>query len=233
MKLTGNTVLITGGATGIGFAMAKALLEMGNTVIICGRRADRLIQAKEQLPALHIRCCDVTNPKERETLFDWVTKAFPDLNVLINNAGIQRDIDMKQGLSELTSGESEIAINLEAPIELCARFTPFLKERTNPTIINVSSGLAFMPERAARMPVYCATKAGLHGFCLALRMQLKEIGIEVIEAIPPAVISELNIESRRRRGAEFKGLPSDEYVDQLFEKIEQGENEIRILYPSK
>ena len=205
MQLSGNTILITGGATGIGYALAKAFFEKGNTVIICCRRESRLTQAKEENPSLITRICDVTNPEQRKALFQWVTKEHPNLNVLINNAGIQRDIDFSKGPGELTSGESEIAVNLDAPVHLCALFAPFLSKAKNAAIINVSSGLLFIPERASRMPVYCATKAGLHAFCRSLRVQMEGSGIEIIEAIPPAVISELNIESRRKRGCRVQG----------------------------
>jgi uncharacterized oxidoreductase len=153
MNLFGNTMLITGGATGIGFALADEFLRKGNTVIICGRRADRLEQAQKALPGLIVRVCDVTDQKQREALFAWATTAYPALNVLVNNAGIQRDLDFTRGLAGLDAGESEIEVNLVAPVELSALFVPFLMQRENAAIINVSSGLALRPQSAA----------GLHG----------------------------------------------------------------------
>jgi uncharacterized oxidoreductase len=226
MNLFGNTMLITGGATGIGFALADEFLRKGNTVIICGRRADRLEQAQKALPGLIVRVCDVTDQKQREALFAWATTAYPALNVLVNNAGIQRDLDFTRGLAGLDAGESEIEVNLVAPVELSALFVPFLMQRENAAIINVSSGLALRPQSAARMPVYTATKAGLHAFSLSLRAQLKDTGVEVVEIIPPAVISELNPEGRRRRGSLFSGLSAGEYAAGVIRKMEQGEVEI-------
>lgn len=226
MKLSGNTILITGGATGIGYALAEEFLARGNTVLLCGRREDRLKEAQQKHPELIIKVCDVTKEKDREALFVWATIEHPDLNVLVNNAGIQRDIDLTKGMEDLT-GESEISINLIAPIHLSARFIPFLHNQTNAAIINVSSGLALRPESASRMPIYTATKAGLHAFSISLRGQLKDSGFEVIELLPPAVISELNPEGRRKRGAQFRGLDAKAYAASVFESLANGDTEIR------
>ena len=197
MKLSGNTVLITGGATGIGYAMAESFLEAGNDVIICGRREDRLLKAKQKHPDIHIKVCDVADEEDRKTLFKWSTENFRDLNILVNNAGVQRDIDFTKGVAEFLAGESEIKINLEAPIVLSGMFIPFLTGKKEAAIINVSSGLGFVP--AARMPVYSASKAGLHAFYMALRHQLKNQRIKVFEVVPPVVDTELNAEGRAKR----------------------------------
>jgi len=225
-----NTILITGGATGIGYSMAKYFYERGNTIIICGRREDRLAQVSKELQGIRTVKCDVANPDDRKDLFNYVSKNFPEVNILINNAGIQRDIDLTKGLDELDRGDSEIRINLEAPVYLSALFTPILSGKKNATIINVSSGLAFMVERAARCPVYCATKAGLHAFSIAQRIQLAPLGIRVVEIIPPMVESELNMESRVKRNmvkSPFM-LTSDEFVEKTFVQMEQDVDEIRI-----
>ena len=229
MEMSNHTVLITGGATGIGYAMAKYLLERGNNIIICGRREERLLQAKRELHGIHTFRCDVTNPDERHALREYVSGNFPKLNMLINNAGIQHDIDLTKGVETLTGGDSEIAVNLEAPVYLSALFTPLLSGKKNATIVHVSSGLAFMVERAARTPVYCATKAGLHAFSIAQRIQLAPIGIRVVEIIPPMVESELNIEGRKKRNMlkmPFM-LTADDFVKQAFAKMEQDTDEIR------
>lgn len=127
MQTKGNTVLITGGATGIGFALADTLVNAGNKVIICGRRESKLKEAKKKLPLLQTRVCDVSQEKERHALFSWVKENFPDLNMLINNAGIQRFINLKKGTGDLLAGENEIETNLVAPIYLSAHFIPLLQ----------------------------------------------------------------------------------------------------------
>ena len=227
--MSGNTVLITGGATGIGYSIAKYFHKRGNTIIICGRREDRLKQAAQELQGIHMFKCDVANPDDRMALLKQVSEHFPKVNILVNNAGIQRDIDLTKGLDELDSGDSELRINLEAPVYLSGLFTPLLSHKENATIIHISSGLAFMVERAARCPIYCATKAGLHAFSIAQRIQLEPLGIRIVEIIPPMVESELNMESRRKRNM-LKSpymISSDDYVEATFAKIEQGMEEIR------
>ncbi|MGA2526624.1 MAG: SDR family NAD(P)-dependent oxidoreductase [Smithellaceae bacterium] len=210
MKISGNTILITGGATGIGYAMAEAFLEAGNEVIICGRRKERLLEAQKKHPDLHIKVCDVADGADRKTLVKWATANFKKLNILVNNAGVQRDIDLTKGIDEFMAGESEIKINLEAPIVLSGLFIPYLTGKKKAAIINVSSGLGFVP--MARMPVYSATKAGLHAFSLALRHQLRNQAIKVFEMVPPAVDTELNPEGRVKRGNFKAGLTPEEFV---------------------
>src|SRR5579859_3919624 len=189
MKLTGNTILITGGATGIGFELAAALAQRGNEVIICGRRADRLDEAKAKVPQLHTHVGDVRDPRALAT---WAVEAFPALNVLINNAGVQHLFDFNA--PDFAKADEEIAINLLAPIELTAMLLPHLQQRADAAIVNVSSGLAFVP--LARMPIYCATKAALHSLTMTMRDQLRGTGIRVFEIIPPIVQSELGATHR-------------------------------------
>ena len=230
MKMNGNAILITGGASGIGFSMAKYFHKQGNALLICGRREDRLADAAKALPGIQTIKCDVTNPGDRSALFAHVQNTFPNMNILINNAGIQRDIDLTKGMVDFDNGENEIRINLEAPVFLSALFTPFLAGRENAAIINVSSGLAFMPDFSAGMPIYHATKAGLHAFSVVQRKQLAALGIRVIEIIPPTVESELNPEGRRKRGVGRASnlMPSDEFVEKVLVKMEQDEDEIRL-----
>jgi uncharacterized oxidoreductase len=210
MKTTGNTIVITGGATGIGYAMAESFLEAGNEVIICGRRENRLLEAQKRHPELHIRVCDAADRAEQEKLIKWISEKFPNLNILVNNAGIQRDIDFTKGIDEFLDGENEIIINLEAPIILSGMFVPHLIGKKNAAIINISSGLGFIP--AASMPVYSATKAGLHAFSMALRHQLLNHGIKVFEVVPPGVDTELNMEGRSGRGGYKPDLKPAEFV---------------------
>ncbi|MCL2772294.1 MAG: SDR family NAD(P)-dependent oxidoreductase [Oscillospiraceae bacterium] len=229
MKMSGNTILITGGATGIGYSMAKYFSARDNEVVICGRRIDRLEQAKKELPGLHTVQCDVTNPDERKKLLTYMNEHFPNMNILINNAGIQRDIDLSKGISELESGESEILVNFEAPVYLSALFNPMITGKDNAAIVHVSSGLAFRAEYSIGVPLYCATKAAIHAFSLTQRKQLTPLGIKVIELIPPAVISELNPEGRKKRNSAVSlyMISSDDYVESALSKMEQGEDEIR------
>ena len=194
MKVTGNTVLITGGATGIGFALAKALLDRGNEVIVCGRRADRLTAARTSNPSLRIRVADVADARSRADLVAWIGDSFPRVNVLVNNAGIQRLVDLQGGAGEMGKADEEIATNLSAPIHLTSMMLPLLTGRPEAAIVNVSSGLGFAP--IARMPVYCATKAALHSLTMSLRHQLRETRVKVFEVIPPIVTSELGADHR-------------------------------------
>ncbi len=185
MKISGNIILITGGATGIGFALANAFAGSGNKVLICGRRQGRLAEAKKALPGIEIFQCDISKEEGREALYEWATSNFPGLNVLINNAGIQRPINFKNGMADLLNNEDEVEINLRSQIYLSARFIPFLLKCDTAGIANVSSGLGFVP--LARFPVYSATKAAIHSFTKTLRYQLRDTKIKVFEIIPPTV----------------------------------------------
>jgi uncharacterized oxidoreductase len=201
MNIKGNTVLITGGATGIGFALAEALVKTGNTVIVCGRREKRLNEAKEKIPALYTQKCDVTQEADREALFDWVSTEFKGFNMLFNNAGIQKMIDFTTGAEGLFTRGDEITTNLAAPIYMTAQFIPLLMAQKEAAIVNVSSGLGFVP--IAAMPVYCATKAAMHSFSVSLRYQLRETPVKVFELIPPTVETELG----RTEGDDELGYP--------------------------
>ena len=186
LRISGNTILITGGATGIGLALAEAFLRVENKVIICGRREDKLVQAKDKFSKLQTMKFDVANPEDRDRLYHWVIENHKDFNILINNAGVQKAIDFKKGTTDLQGDENEININLQAPVHLTAQFVPHLMTQKEAAIVNISSGLAFIP--ITIMPVYCATKAALHSFTLSLRYQLRDTSIKVFEIIPPQLI---------------------------------------------
>lgn len=188
MQNTGNTILITGGTSGIGFELAKQLQGLGNTVIVTGRDAARLDEVRASLPGVHALRSDVTDAVAIDRLFVEVTARFPALNVLINNAGIMRVHDLTSSTSptELTK---EIETNLMAPIWMVQRFLAHLTSKPNATIVNVTSGLAFVPLAVA--PIYGATKAGLHSYTQALRAQLRGSTVEVIELAPPATTTPL------------------------------------------
>ena len=178
MELSGHSVLVTGGATGIGSAIATRFLEAGSQVLVCGRRADKLHELQRRHPQLRTRVCDVEDPAQRVALRDWAIKEFPTLDVLVNNAGIQQYLQLGDQ-PDWQLMRREIAINLESPVHLATLFIPHLVRRTRAAIINVSSGLSFVP--LARAPLYSATKAAIHSFTLSLRHQLRDTPIEVIE----------------------------------------------------
>jgi uncharacterized oxidoreductase len=192
MNISGNTILITGGTSGIGFELAAELLKLGNTVIITGRDPRRLEETQRKLPGVHTFQSDVSDRKSIPVLFDAVIKKFPALNVLINNAGIMRKINLQNRKNETGNGAEsvlqdlgrEIETNLLGPIRMVKQFLPHLKAVNGAAIVNVSSGLAFVPFPIA--PIYCATKAGLHSFTQSLRAQLKNASIKVFELAPPA-----------------------------------------------
>jgi len=219
MNLKNNTILVTGGATGIGLALAERFFNLGNEVIICGRREDKLNAAKERFPKLHVKCCDVANEKERTELTAWVLQEFPDFNVLVNNAGIQQRVNFKDNAFDWHQLQQELAINLEAPIHLSKMFIPHLLATNNSCIINVSSGLAFLPPVMA--PVYGATKAGLHSFTFCLRHQLDGTSVQVIEIVPPAVNTDLG-----GAGLHTSGVDLNEFADAVFVGLEKGDLEI-------
>lgn len=218
MELAENTVLVTGGASGIGLALAKRFLQEGSEVVLCGRRLEKLQEAQAAHPAMKIRVCDVAVEAERIALRDWAVQALPRLNVLVNNAGIQRRVDLTQP-EEWGSTRQEIAINLEAPIHLSTLFVSHLVEQERPAILNVTSGLAFVP--LAGVPIYCATKAALHSFTLSLRLQLARTPIQVIEIVPPAVDTDLG-----GPGLHTFGVPVDEFADAAMERLRAGDLEI-------
>jgi uncharacterized oxidoreductase len=217
MQLSGNHILITGGATGIGFAMAEAFLKAGSQVAICGRKCDLLKTAQAQHPALKIHICDVTRDENRRDLLAWTAHEMPELNILINNAGVQRDIDFTHGLDEFLAGENELRVNLEAPVLLAGLFIPLLARNPRPAIVNVSSGLGFVP--AARMPVYSASKAGMHAFSMAMRLQLAPLGFKLFEVIPPAVDTPLNSEGRAKRGGFKPDLDAATFVAGVMQSL--------------
>lgn len=183
MRLSGNTILITGGTSGIGYEFAAQLIKRGNTVIITGRDRARLKQAQRNLAGIHTFQSDVSDSIAVSSLFNTVVESFPTLNVLINNAGIMRKInllDKGNGLEDITQ---EIETNLTGTIRMVKQFLPHLESQEFAAIVNVSSGLAFVPLPLA--PIYCAAKAGVHSFTQSLRVQLKNTRISVFELAPP------------------------------------------------
>ncbi|MGW8302302.1 MAG: SDR family oxidoreductase [Desulfobacterales bacterium] len=195
MKTSGNTVLITGGGSGIGLALTEALVRSGNQVVICGRRRDRLKAVQARMPGVHFRVCDVSKARSRQSMVDWLLSEFRQLNVLINNAGIQRQVNFLKGPKDLREADNEVATNLMAPIHLSAQLLSNLRKKKEAAIVNISSGLAFTP--LAFVPVYCATKAAVHSWSLSLRHQLRNTSVRVFEVAPPMVATALAGERHR------------------------------------
>lgn len=224
MKTSGNTILITGGATGIGLAFARELVSRGNEVIVCGRRADRLEEARAAIPELRTVVTDVANSARRVELVRWLEQSAPRLNMLVNNAGVQHKIDLRR-VAELPKGEEEIAINLVAPLYLTALLLPLLSSQPEAAIMNISSGLAFAP--LAYMPVYCATKAALHSMTMSLRHQLRDTNVRVFEVAPPLVTSELGA-AHRTDEVKAMAMPAEEAARQMVDAMERDELELAI-----
>ncbi|MCS7461316.1 SDR family NAD(P)-dependent oxidoreductase [Paenibacillus doosanensis] len=221
MKLSGNTILITGGSAGIGLAFAERFLKAGNTVIVTGRREQALQTVKERLPGLITYGNDLTNESDRTALFDWVTANYPEVNVLVNNAGIQQRFNVLKAdaKNDWHYFNNELVTNIEAPIHLSMLFAPYFAAREAAAILNVTSGLAFTPFAIA--PIYSATKAALHSFTMSLRHQLSDTSVEVIEIAPPAVNTDLG-----GQGLHVHGEPLDAFADGIFQGLAEGKKEI-------
>lgn len=187
MKTSGNTILITGGATGIGRGLAEAFHALGNKVIIAGRRQAALDEATKANPGMTSVVLDIEDPQSIRAAAAQVTKEHPDLNVLINNAGIMRPEDLRA--AQVADAEATIGTNLLGPIRLAAALLPFFEKQPQSAIMMVSSGLAFLP--LAMTPTYCATKAAIHSYTQSLRYQLKDSTVQVLELVPPYVQTEL------------------------------------------
>ena len=183
MELTKNIILITGGTSGFGYEFTNRLLALGNTVIITGRDQGKLDLTKKKLPGVHTFQSDVSDPEAIKQLYKNVTTQFPELNILINNAGEMRKIDLQDESIDLDNIVREIDINLSGPIRMVQAFLPHLKTKSNAAIVNVTSGLALIPFPLT--PVYGATKSGLRFYTKSLRVQLKNTGIKVFELIAP------------------------------------------------
>jgi uncharacterized oxidoreductase len=216
MQISGNTVLITGGSSGIGLALVERFWKATNRVIVTGRRESALLEVQRRFPDVATLVSDSGSASDRVELVRTLTQRFPDLNVVINNAGIQRKFKLLAS-EPWDDTREEIAINLEGPIHLASLLLPHLLKQSRPVLANVSSGLAFVPMAAA--PVYSATKAAIHSFTLSLRHQLRKTNVEVIEIIPPAVRSNLG-------GSHDFGVPTDEYADSVMAQLAEGRPEV-------
>ena len=215
MKLSNNKILITGGASGIGLGITERFIRENNTVIICGRREEVLKDVADKYPSVITRVCDLSIEADRIALYNWVAKEHPNLNVLVNNAGIQN------WMSPLDDrfyerAKQEIEVNVMAPVHLSELF---IKLPSLDTVMNVSSGLAFVP--LSKVPVYCSTKAFVRSFTMSLRHILKPKSIEVIEIIPPALNTDLG-----GKGIHDAAPPVSDFIESIFSQLKEGRTEL-------
>lgn len=204
MQMTDNTVLVTGGGTGIGRGLAESLHRLGNRVVIAGRRSEPLKATASANPGIEYLHLDQSDPADIQRVAAELTDRYPDINVVLNNAGIQLVEDLTGG--DVAAAESMVAINLLGPIRLTAALLPTLMAQPRAAILNVTSGLGFVPNHIN--PTYSATKAALHSYTQSLRFQLCDTAIQVIEIIPPHVQTGLQGE----RGHDPKAMPLDSYI---------------------
>jgi uncharacterized oxidoreductase len=222
MKLTNRTILITGGSAGIGLAFARKFLELGNQVILTGRRQEVLEKLKANYPKLHTIQSDVADPAQIASLAKRVKASYPKLDVLMNNAGIMIHKNLTAPAADLEGLTAELDINLGGVIRMTSAFIDILTANRG-TIINVSSGLAFVPLSSA--PIYCATKSAVHSYTQSLRFQLEQSGVEVIELMPPAVKTDLSADLPEEGLVAL--ISTDELLKQTFVAFKKGKLEIR------
>jgi uncharacterized oxidoreductase len=206
MIITGNTILITGGGSGIGRGLAEAFQAAGNRVIIAGRRRAMLEETVAANPGMTFQVFDVENEDNIRAFASQITRDFPTLNVLINNAGIMRSENVVADPVDLAVAEATITTNLLGPIRLTAALLPHLRKQPKAAVINVTSGLAFVPR--AEFATYCTTKAALHSYTQSLRYQLRKTSVEVIELAPPLVATDLKPGQRE----DPRAMPLEDFI---------------------
>ncbi len=222
MNITDNTILITGGSAGIGQALAIALHKAGNKVIISGRNETKLKETVAANPGMAYELADMQDASAVTGFAGRVVSKHPALNVLINNAGIMIGEDVLAGGGHLADAEAMIATNLLGPIRLTSALLPQLMKQSAATVINVSSGLAFVP--LAHTPSYSATKAAIHSYSQSLRYQLRNTTVEVLELAPPAVATDLMPGQRTNP----RSMPLDDYISEVMELLKTATTEILV-----
>jgi uncharacterized oxidoreductase len=221
MILQHQTILITGGSSGIGLELAGQLFHKQNIVIVCGRSEEKLLRAKEVFPGIHTFRCDISIEKEREQLFSWVSMHHPSCNILVNNAAIVHKTDFRTDENILVKAEQEIRTNLIAPIALTKMFLPLFEKHSQSAIINMSTGLVYAPR--AVYPIYNATKAAIHAFTQVMRFQMKTFPIRIIEVMMPVV------DTPWHKGEVPRiAISAKKAVDEMMLKVERGDQEIRV-----
>lgn len=221
MNISGNTILITGGASGIGRGLAEALAKAGNQVVIAGRRKPLLDEVTAANPGMKAIPLDIEDASNIRDFAARVASEFPKLNVLINNAGVMRPENVQS--QNLADAEAMVTINLLGPIRLTSALLPLLKRQPRSTVMTVSSGLAFVP--LALTPTYCATKAAIHSYTQSLRWQLRSTKVEVVELIPPYVQTEL---MGPQMAADPRAMPLADFINEVMQIIKTQPNATEI-----
>lgn len=214
MNLTGNTILITGGGTGIGRGLAEALDKLGNHVVIAGRRREVLEETVAANPGIRFLTLDVENAEDIARFAEEVTSLYPTLNVLINNAGIMKNEDLVAGTQDLAIAEQTVAINVLGTLRVTAALMPLLLKQAKATVMTLTSGLAFLP--IYPNPSYCASKAFVHSWTQSLRYQLRDKNVEVLEIAPPYVQTEL---TGAFQANDPNAMPLADYITETMELL--------------
>lgn len=222
MKMTNNTILITGGSAGLGLEFAKQLLEKNNTVIICGRNKQRLNKVQKEYPQLKTIECDVSDASSLKNMLTIIEKEYPTLNVLINNAGAMHLHDVSKNSLAFGLQQQEIETNFTAVVALCDALIPHFKQQKESAIINITSGLAYMPFVLA--PVYAATKAAVHSYSQSIRQALKGSSISIFEVLPPMIDTEM---TESLDMPSMKKVSAGYLTEIIIKKIEKNILEIR------
>ncbi|MEW7849024.1 SDR family oxidoreductase [Massilia aurea] len=224
MNTTGNTILITGGGSGIGRALAEAFHQRGNQVIVAGRRQEALDDVATANPGIATAVLDVTDVADIDRFTQEIARTHPGLNVVINNAGIMRAENWAAENVDTATAHATIATNLVAPILLTAGLLPLLRKQQQATVVTVSSGLAFVP--LAVTPTYCATKAAIHSFSESLRHQLKDTTVDVVEIAPPYVQTEL---MGAHQATDPNAMPLAAFIDEVVQILDTQPNAEEVL----
>lgn len=221
MEVSNNTIVVTGGSSGLGLEMCRQLIEKGNKVIACSRSLEKLQEVQKQLPDLVIYKCDIAKESECEYFIEWLRINYPQLNVLVNNAAIAHKIHFVNDLFSLEKMNDEFLVNLQAPIRLIKLLFPLLIQNQNAKIINITTGLVYVPR--ATYPFYNAAKAGLHSFTQVLREQLKQEQVKIIEVLFPVV------DTPWHKGNPPKiAISPQKAVSEMLKSISRNQTEIRI-----
>jgi uncharacterized oxidoreductase len=228
MKLEGNTILITGGGSGIGRGLAEAFYQRGNTVIIGGRRQAVLAETAAANPGMETIVLDTTSDASIQSAAAELLAKFPALNVVINNAGVQRVHNFATDKPFDEQGaEAEIETNIYGVLRVTNAFLPHLKQQPAAVIVNVTSGLAFVP--MARFPVYCATKAFVHSFTMSLRRQLQHSSVQVVELAPPWVATDLDANHEKPTVHEgMSPMPLSEFTAAAMQELATESDELKV-----
>ena len=226
MKTSGNAILITGGASGIGLALAKTLTREGNRVMVCGRDAQQLEEARHDLPELLVRQRDLADKTERLAFVDWALEQLPELNIIINNAGIAGPVELTIDDLDIDTVERQLMIDLSVPIDLSLRFLPHLRRQPTAALVFVSSGLVYSFD--ASSPAYSAAKAGIHVWAQSMRYQLKDTSVAVFDVLPPTVDTNLTPDFDAAAMEALKAISPEDVADAVIQGMQNDEVEIRI-----